>query len=220
MKLYRRSEWDNFRSKVFQRDNYTCSICGRTKESGVILQAHHTHYIPGRQPWEYPYQSCITLCKGCHAAEHGLIRPKTGWELTGEYDYGDRSGNCELCGTSIRYAFYIQHKSWVVMSVGSTCCDSLTGNDAAVRREAEIKKLIAKRNRFIESPRWKHTPQGSCIKLDSYKIVIEHVSDNYKLLINGIRGQKSFLTKIDAKMHAFDCIQSGAASKFFKDKSL
>ena len=44
--------------------------------SGHNLQVHHKKYIPGRMAWEYftlwEKSHLITLCRKCHAAEHGI----------------------------------------------------------------------------------------------------------------------------------------------------
>jgi len=31
---------------------------------------HHTYYVKGRLPWEYPNHSLITLCINCHEIIH------------------------------------------------------------------------------------------------------------------------------------------------------
>lgn len=84
MPNYRNKEWESFREEVFELDNHQCVRCNRTEFDGVVLQVHHKEYLKGKTPWEYPYEFCETLCKGCHAAEDGLIPPKNGWEYCGE----------------------------------------------------------------------------------------------------------------------------------------
>jgi hypothetical protein len=80
---------------------------------------------------------CITLCKGCHANEHGLVEPRSGWILVSMDDIGDLSGVCERkgCGSEIRYAHYIYHPKWGYMTVGSTCVEILTRSDQEVSGE-------------------------------------------------------------------------------------
>ncbi|MCX7257277.1 MAG: hypothetical protein NTZ64_11205 [Polaromonas sp.] len=126
MKPYRSREWKIFRNEVIRLDGGACSNCGKTASDGAILQVHHKQYFSGRSPWDYPYNLCETLCKGCHAAEHGLIPPKFGWEHVGWDDLGELNGICECCGTSIRYIFLVQHPKWNPMEVGEICCDNLT----------------------------------------------------------------------------------------------
>lgn len=60
-------ESKNWRIAVFQRDHFTCQVCGKT---GGKLNAHHI------RPWaKYPelrYKLCngITLCEECHKNIH------------------------------------------------------------------------------------------------------------------------------------------------------
>jgi hypothetical protein len=119
MKQYRKNDWAVFRKEIIELDGGVCKKCNRSESDGVILQVHHKEYIRGKLPWEYPYQMCETLCKGCHAEEHGRVPPKSGWEYCGSNDLGDLNGTCELCGTSIRYVFYVSHEKWPTLEVGT-----------------------------------------------------------------------------------------------------
>ena len=60
------------RQMVLERDNWTCQICGKT-----ILEAQlHVHHMDpvGQNPmFQNDADSCITLCKGCHAMVHSRI---------------------------------------------------------------------------------------------------------------------------------------------------
>ena len=63
-KLYFKDEYKEWRKAVFERDDYTCSLCGQ--RGSTVLHAHHI------LPWqEYPIlrfvvDNGITLCKDCH----------------------------------------------------------------------------------------------------------------------------------------------------------
>lgn len=85
---YRNEEWLKFRKEVIELDGNRCAICGRSELEDIVLQVHHKNYVSGKLPWEYSYKDCETLCKGCHAREHGLICPNFGWEFVGEDDLG------------------------------------------------------------------------------------------------------------------------------------
>ena len=77
-KLY--VEW---RTRVYERDNYTCQHCGAHSEKGrkVYLHAHH-HKLPFRKLWDefvegkrtkdslFDPELGITLCKSCHRSIH------------------------------------------------------------------------------------------------------------------------------------------------------
>lgn len=56
-------EWREWRSKVFERDLYTCKECGI---SGVYIEPHHI--IPIRENTDrlFDVNNGITLCRSCH----------------------------------------------------------------------------------------------------------------------------------------------------------
>ena len=59
-------EWKAKRLEILKRDDYKCTKCGETKK----LHVHHLSYTSGCNAWEYPNENLITLCKGCHSAQH------------------------------------------------------------------------------------------------------------------------------------------------------
>lgn len=147
IQLYRKSEWYNFRDSVIMNDGCRCVRCGRTQEE-TILQVHHLRYIPNAKPWEYGMDDCETLCKRCHAEEHGEIMPSSGWTLVGVNDLGDLAGECERCGTSLRYEYEIVHYKWGTIFVGTHCCDRLTGTQEASTIEDKWKKYESRKKHF------------------------------------------------------------------------
>lgn len=71
-------EWRNKRQKILARDNYCCRWCGKKTN----LNIHHMYYNAypnGRMvnPWEYPDNALITLCKDCHVKAHQKYKIKT-----------------------------------------------------------------------------------------------------------------------------------------------
>lgn len=60
------SKWQKIKKKVFKRDNYTCQICGRTKEE---TQIHSHHIIPYRISQDDSLENLISLCNRCHTTE-------------------------------------------------------------------------------------------------------------------------------------------------------
>ena len=74
-KQLQRPEWKAKRLEILERDGNKCVKCGETKR----LHVHHLSYTKGRDAWEYPNDNLVTLCNGCHLAEHpdkGMILPK------------------------------------------------------------------------------------------------------------------------------------------------
>lgn len=211
---YRTRQWQEYRAEVIELDGNKCTHCGRSSADGAVLQVHHKEYIPGRMPWEYPYDYCETVCKGCHAEEHGIIMPMSGWSLFAEEDLGDLSGTCEHCDTDIRYEFYISHPSWHPLVVGTICCDKLTGTKDASNKV----DYAERRKRFIKSPRWKyqyfHGRGIYRLRQKGFDVCIEHVKGKYIIVINRNAGKMLFDNLNQAKGRAFDVIESGSADKF------
>lgn len=62
--------WQKKRLDILSRDDFTCRMC---YDGSSTLHAHHLYYVSGRDPWEYPDHSIITLCEECHKEEHSRI---------------------------------------------------------------------------------------------------------------------------------------------------
>jgi hypothetical protein len=67
--LLKDPRWQKRRLEIMQRDNFECRKCGDTK---TTLNVHHRYYVTGRDPWEYPAFSLITLCIRCHEMERDV----------------------------------------------------------------------------------------------------------------------------------------------------
>ena len=61
------AEYTIWRKSVFERDNYTCQICGK---KGCELNAHHIKSFSGYPNFRYDVSNGITLCKKCHKEVH------------------------------------------------------------------------------------------------------------------------------------------------------
>jgi len=57
-------EW---RTQVFERDDYTCQCCG---ERGAKLNAHHLHDYQHHRDLALEMSNGVTLCKQCHVDFH------------------------------------------------------------------------------------------------------------------------------------------------------
>lgn len=152
-RIYLNEDWITFSEKVKRRDSYKCLQCGRGSEK-VTLQVHHEIYVAGNEPWDYALSDCRTLCKGCHAREHGLIEPDRGWTLLSIDDLGALDGACERkgCGANIQYEHLTYHPKWGYMVVGSTCIEHLTQQDRLL--SSNVIHLYKSISKFVHKSDW------------------------------------------------------------------
>lgn len=235
VKSYRSEQWYVIRERVITRDGFCCARCGKPSNE-VELQVHHLHYIKGRKAWEYPDQELITMCKGCHAQEHGHIMPQSGWEYQGEEDLGDLCGTCELCGSELRYAHSIYHEKWGYMIVGALCADRLTGSSEASEYEEKRKKLARRLRTYINSPQWKHRKNGYFRDFDGFRIKIwdhdlycniqigfSYINERGYLIRKDLSSNIKYTSVEEAKVKAFEVITNGKLkayiSKYKKKRS-
>ncbi len=220
MQAYRTSDWKAFRQTIITLHDDMCVRCGRGPADGAVLQVDHKHYVAGRDPWGYPYEACEALCKGCHSEAHGKIPPKHGWEFHGFSDLGDLSGECELCGTTYRYAFLVSHPNWSAMEVGEVCCDHLTSTDAASKFMDKRRRRAANKKRFVQSPRWLFSKNGVLrITQDKIEVEVREESGGFRLTVAGVRGKYLYPGLVEAKAHVFDVIESGKAAEFIAKRT-
>jgi len=212
---YRSADWHAFRREVIALDGGACNRCGSRADDGAVLQVHHKQYLVGRKPWEYPFQLCEAICRGCHAVEHGKIPPRTGWEFIGCDDLGDLSGSCDYCGEQIRHVFLVCHPAWSAMEVGTVCCDKLTSTDEASAHLTAVVRMNTRRKTFVSSPRWYtdsqpfHTINQRTAAGWKVQITVAPYRGGYLLVIEGRSGKRVFPSVITAKAAAFDACESG-----------
>lgn len=63
--------WQKMRLEVFERDLFTCQMCGDEKST---LNVHHRYYVFPKDPWDYPLTALVTLCQPCHEVESETIK--------------------------------------------------------------------------------------------------------------------------------------------------
>ncbi|ARV15357.1 HNH endonuclease [Polaribacter sp. SA4-12] len=199
-KSYQNKKWFDFSTKVKLRDGNKCLKCGRN-ESEVILQTHHKNYKPNFKPWDYALSDCITLCKGCHSREHGLVEPDSGWTLISIGDLGGLDGICERkgCGKEIRYEHLTYHPEWGEKIVGSTCIEYLTRQDQFLSNE--VLKIFRKISDFINKSYWEEslTKKGNTylFTTHSHSQIRIYGKENYysfQILLKN-KGEKWFVFK-------------------------
>lgn len=218
MNLYNHAEWLRFREEVIKLDGGQCVRCGRARADGVVLQVHHKSYAPGRLPWQYAHGDCETLCKGCHAQEHGVIMPQSDWILIGSDDLGELRGECEYCATELRYVFLIMHPKWAVMAVGSVCCDRLTLTKEASEYHSYNIKLRERRARFLSSNRWKEEFGEWSIEQKGIHVCICRDNGKLRISMDEEQGRGEYDNLVDAKLRVFDTIESGEAADYLAKK--
>ncbi|MDA0698006.1 MAG: hypothetical protein O2793_16620 [Proteobacteria bacterium] len=215
-KDYRNNAWFEFRKLAFSTLGSFCQRCYRD-ESEVILQVHHRIYIEGRKPWEYNFSDCEILCSGCHARDHGIIRPDYNWCLSHSNDLGEMLGTCELCGSSLRFEFHVFHNDWhESMVVGTVCCDNLTGTKEATeyrKQEQAFQRYLNKWCDFDNGESLLQANKRLTFKITKYgqnEFRVEVFKLGKKIHV----GKKAFHTITEAKYQLHDYIRN----KDFKDR--
>jgi 5-methylcytosine-specific restriction endonuclease McrA len=66
-KHYANEEYKNWRKSVFERDGYTCRICGKNH---CFLHPHHIKSYTNFPELRYIMDNGLTLCVPCHKIEH------------------------------------------------------------------------------------------------------------------------------------------------------
>ncbi len=65
----RGKDWKQIRKQIWERDNYTCQICGRTN-----CRIHAHHIIPYLATCDNSPNNLISLCVSCHMKlEYGTL---------------------------------------------------------------------------------------------------------------------------------------------------
>jgi hypothetical protein len=59
--------WQQVRQRVLARDR---NRCVNDPKHRMPLEVHHLRYTDGCEPWEYPLDNFVTLCRDCHVAAH------------------------------------------------------------------------------------------------------------------------------------------------------
>ncbi len=165
--------------------------CGRSP-SETVLQVHHQLYVANKKPWEYATSDCITLCRGCHAREHGIIEPNRGWFLLSIVDLGGLDGTCERenCGNGIRYEHYTYHPQWGYKTLGSTCIEHLTQKDRAL--SGKLLACYCGISKFVHGSKWF---EGRTKKQKSY-IAAKHGHDYVRIYGTGKKYTFQVLLKV------------------------
>lgn len=96
------------------------------------------------------------------------------------------------------------------MEVGEVCCDNLTSTQAASGVMESRRRYSTRQKTFISSTRWRQTGEDRHA-IQHKRLHIEIIKQDfaYKICLDGKIGKKSFLSIIEAKIAAFELIESG-----------
>ncbi len=219
MSLYHATEWKVFREQIIELDGHRCRDCDRSDKE-VVLQIHHFKYIKGRKPWEYALKDCKTVCRGCHAQIHGIIKPQIGWEFIGKEDLGDLIGTCDNCGNSIRHSFLIQHENWGALEVGTNCCDKLTDTTYASSLIESQTSYNSRKKRFLNSKRWKFEKGIHLINHGNFEVKIKEKDSIFLIKIYIKESKKEYKSIFEAKSKVFEVIESGEFLEYLEKYNL
>lgn len=80
------SRWKRKRERILERDGHKCTWCGREDH----LEVHHLCYYKypnGKfaDPWDYPDEKLITLCRDCHEKYHKKYHVGTYYRKYGQH---------------------------------------------------------------------------------------------------------------------------------------
>lgn len=66
--------YDVWRKSIFERDDYTCSVCGK---SGGTLEAHHIDNFAQNDDKRLDIDNGVTMCAPCHKRFHLIFGQKS-----------------------------------------------------------------------------------------------------------------------------------------------
>lgn len=66
-------KWQIKKNKILERDKYKCQSASCKSDDTIQLQVHHLEYLGDLDPWDYPDDMLVTLCKICHEKENNRI---------------------------------------------------------------------------------------------------------------------------------------------------
>src|SRR6266436_2180757 len=94
--------WQKKRLEIMQRDEFVCTACGDTEST---LNVHHRFYQNGKDPWDYPDWSLVTLCESCHLEETESLKTERPLVIEAMSRCGAKSSDFNDIASSLAYHF-------------------------------------------------------------------------------------------------------------------
>ncbi len=137
--------------------------------------------------------------------------PHAGWTCVGVGDLGAPIGICQMCGYQIiRYAHHMEHPQYHSLTCGCVCAGRMEGDvEEARRREADFKKMQARRIGFFKR-KWKRSKKGNeFLKIEDHVVVLYHIKDGgrWKYAIDSDFCKEIFASRERAMAAAFDRLE-------------
>ena len=136
-----------------------------------------------------------------------------GWREAGVKDLGEVCGNCEMCGTAIRYRHLLEHDEYPArIGVGCCCAEHMTQDYVGPRkREQALKSAYrnwaARRERWPRHRRWRISGGGNPqIYVHDHRVLVFRRHGGWRLKIDFAFVPETYSTMEAAKLAAFDRI--------------
>jgi 5-methylcytosine-specific restriction endonuclease McrA len=66
------------RFRIFQRDDFSCVLCGASPAKGAMTQLHADHIVPWSKGGKTAADNLRTLCDSCNIGRGNAAQPESG----------------------------------------------------------------------------------------------------------------------------------------------
>jgi hypothetical protein len=102
------------------------------------------------------------------------------------------------------------------MSVGTICCDNLTGTEQASNHVESTHRYKGRLKRFLNSTRWRTAGTDLIIRQKEIDVKITAHDRGFLVSMNNRIGRNLYESLTKAKSRIFDVIENGQAEKYLK----
>ncbi|ALJ15495.1 hypothetical protein ATM17_22260 [Sphingopyxis macrogoltabida] len=106
------------------------------------------------------------------------------------------------------------------MVVGEKCCNDLTEGTVGTESHADFLNFLDRRKRFVGSSKWQANNDGSLsIRRSGIAILIVMTAPGqFRFHLDEAHGKVDHPTILDAKISAFDFVESGKAAAYLAER--